>query len=72
MHMLTGSLSVSMGTSSSSGCLQEGQGQGTALPTVHAVPHFALRPLFLCAGEPPGPGTGALLWQVALLEVPAL
>lgn len=61
-HMLTDSLSVAMGTSSSSGCLQEGQGQGlvTALPTVHAAPHFALGPLlFLCAGEPPGPGMEA-------------
>lgn len=61
MHMLTDSLSVAMETSSSSGCLQEGQGQGkeTALPTVHAAPHFALGPLlFLCAGEPQGLGWG--------------
>lgn len=77
MHMLTDSLSVAMGTSSSSGCLQEGQGQGQgkemALPTVHTAPRFALGPLlFLCAGEPPGPGMGPLLWRAPLLEVPAL
>lgn len=59
MHMLTGSLSVAMGTSSSSGCLQEGQGQGTALPTVHAAPHFALRPLSSSVpGSPQGLGQG--------------